>query len=72
MPRKKKTRAKNPQLNQAAVAIGTAIGQAELVARALSESAQQTRKELLALKKTMRALAREADRARRRVKRALR
>ncbi len=72
MPRKKKTRAKNPQLNQAAVAIGTAIGKAELVARALSESAQQTRKELLALKKTMRALAREADRARRRVKRALR
>lgn len=71
MPRKTKSRATNPQLNKAAVTIGTAIGKAELVARALSESAQEARKELMALKKTMRSLAREADRARRRVKRVM-
>ncbi len=64
--------AKKTRLVKAAVQIGTAIGRAERVARNLGESAQQARKELVALKKVVRELSREAGRARKRLKRALR
>ena len=60
-----------PKLEQTAVRIGTAIGRAERVARALGESARETRKELTELKKTVRGLARELEETKKRLQRAL-
>ena len=64
--------AKKTRLVKAAVQIGTAVGRAERVARNLGEAALETRKELAALKKIVRELSREAERAKKRLKRALR
>ena len=67
----RKTRAKK-SLNQAAVRIGTALGKATNAARAVGESGPQTRKDLAQLKKSLRSLVRELERATERVKKALR
>lgn len=63
---------KNPQLHKAAVQIGTALGKARRAARAVEASGPKTKKELAQLKKSLGALARELERAAKRVKKALR
>jgi hypothetical protein len=64
--------AKKTQLNKAAVKIGTALGKARRAARALEASGPKTKKEMVQLKKSLGALARELERAAKRVKTALR
>ncbi|HUK88060.1 MAG TPA: hypothetical protein VLT85_10385 [Terriglobales bacterium] len=64
--------AKKTKLVKAAATIGTALGRAERVARNLAASARQTTQELAKLKKLVRELDREAARAKKRFKRALR
>ena len=75
---KKKARSKKPAaasqaaLHQAAIRIGTALGKATNAARAVGESAPQTKKEFAQLKKSLGGLVRELERATDRVKKALR
>jgi hypothetical protein len=69
--RKEKAMAKTP-LNKAAISIGSTLGKATMAARALGESAPQTKKEFAQLKKSLGALVREVERATKRVKKALR
>jgi hypothetical protein len=63
---------KNPQLNKAAVQIGTALGKVRRAARAVEASGPKTKKEMARLKKSLGALARELESAAKRVKKALR
>lgn len=59
-------------LHQAAIAIGTALGKATNAARAVGESAPQTKKEFAQMKKSLAGLVKEVERATARVKKALR
>ncbi len=69
---KRGTSTGNTTLKQAAVSIGTTLGKATMAARALGESAPQTKKEFAQMKKSLGALVREVERATKRVKKALR
>jgi hypothetical protein len=59
-------------LHQAAIKIGTALGKATNAARAVGESAPQTKKEFAQMRKSLSGIVREIERATDRVKKALR
>jgi hypothetical protein len=59
-------------LTRAAVQIGTALGKATRAAREVGKVTPQTRKDLNQMKKSLKSLVREVERATNRVKKALR
>lgn len=69
---KKKATAPDTALHRAAVQIGTTLGKATRAAREAGKITPQTRKDLTQLRKSLRSLVREVERATARVKKALR